>query len=61
MLFFNTSKKRIIFPNLAPVAVKILFLFSLKRKRLQRKTGTIFLKSTNNSLHDRKQIWLKKI
>jgi hypothetical protein len=56
---FNICKKRTIFPDLAPVVMKIIFLFSLKRARLldyililfefsefylQRKTGIIFMK-----------------
>jgi len=44
----NDGKKAIFF-SLAPIEVKILFFFSLKKKRLQRKAGRCLLKWLNVS------------
>jgi hypothetical protein len=40
-----TSRKKTKRHLLAPIEVEILFIFSLKIKRLQRKAGRIFLKA----------------
>jgi hypothetical protein len=38
------DNKKAKYPPLAPIAEKILFFFSLKKKRLQRKAGHYFQK-----------------
>ncbi|MBU2062358.1 MAG: hypothetical protein KKH44_10980, partial [Bacteroidetes bacterium] len=44
-LFLALTLKRTKHHLLAPIAVEILFIFSLKIKRLQRKVGRVFLKT----------------